>query len=238
MISTFRNLFVRIKWDGSLSKCLVHSYYYTTLFSRLCFEMKSAPRWDVTVNPIKKESSQLVGKDLGPSIQYSRDLAASALNGEGTSKGNFQYKGLMKRAMCIEKKHSGIPTSTLTCPLHHGELETRKNIKPSSYAVSQTAIPSPVLLSMHPSIQPFIHLLLSIQLFVYLSISSVYPSIYSTSCKEIQYRCSILQTTRCKSKPMVSKYLEISCEKNQIKPYFQDCVLNFTRERAWNAKWA
>lgn len=76
--------------------------------------MKSAPRWDVTVYPIKKESSQLVGKDLGPSIQYSRDIAASALNGEGTSKGKFQYKGLMTRAMCIEKKLSGIPTSTLT----------------------------------------------------------------------------------------------------------------------------
>lgn len=91
---------------------------------------------------------------------------------------------------------------------------------------------------MHPSIQTFIHLLLSIQLFVYLSISSFYSSIYSTSCKEIQYRCSVLQTPQCKSNPMVSKSLEISCEKNQIKPYFQDCVLNFTRERAWNAKWA
>lgn len=87
MISTFRNLFVRIKWDGSLSKCLVHNYYYTTLFCRLCFEMKSAPQWDVTKYSIKKESSQLVGKDLGKSIQYCRDSAASGMNSEGTSKG-------------------------------------------------------------------------------------------------------------------------------------------------------
>ena len=94
--------------------------------------MKSAPRWDVTVYHIKKESSRLVGKDLGPSIQYSRDSAASALNGEGTSKGSFQYKGLMKRAMCIEEQHSGLPASTLPCPRHRGELETRKNIKPPS----------------------------------------------------------------------------------------------------------
>lgn len=168
MISTFRNLFVRIKWDGSLSKCLVHSYYYTTLFSRLCFEMKSAPRWDVTVYPIKKESSQLVGKDLGPSIRYSRDLAASALNGEGTRKGNFQYKGLMKRAMCIEKKHSGIPTSTLTCPLHHGELETRKSIKPSSMqSASQPLHHLFFYPCIHPSNLSFICFCPSSCLFIY-----------------------------------------------------------------------
>lgn len=111
----------------------------------------------------------------------------------------------------------------LPAPRHGGELETRKNIQPPSMRSSQPATPSPVLPSrhpcMHPSNLPFI-CFCPLQLFVYLSISSFYSSIYSTSCKEIQYRRSILQTPRCKSKPMVSKYLEISCEKSQIKPYF------------------
>lgn len=52
MISTFRNWSVRIKWDGSLTRCLVHNYYYIPLFCRLCFEMKSALCWDRWQCPI------------------------------------------------------------------------------------------------------------------------------------------------------------------------------------------
>ena len=98
--------------------------------------------------------------------------------------------------------------------------------QPASHSITCPSIH----ISMHASISPSTHLLLSIQLFVYLSISSFNLSIYSTSCKEIQYRCSVLHTPRCKSKPMVSKYLEISCEKSQMKPYFQDCAQLYKRK--------
>lgn len=64
MIPTFRDLFVRIKWDGSLSKCPIHDYCYTTLFYRPHFEMKSAQQWDMTTYNIKNRSRQLLGKGL------------------------------------------------------------------------------------------------------------------------------------------------------------------------------
>lgn len=132
MISTFRNLFVRIKWDGSLSKCLVHNYYYTTLFCRLCFEMKSAPQWDVTKYSIKKESSQLIGKDLGKSIQYCRDSAASGMNSEGTIKGILDTKVWWKEWCALRNYILLSQPQTLPCPLHCRELLIRKGNKLSS----------------------------------------------------------------------------------------------------------
>lgn len=78
MTQTFRNLFVRIKRDGSLSKSPVYNYCYTRDFYRLHFEMKSPQPWNVTMYDIKKGSSQLTGKDLGKSIQYCKDSAAVA----------------------------------------------------------------------------------------------------------------------------------------------------------------
>lgn len=64
MISTFRDLFVKIKWNGSLPKCPVHNYFYTTLFWRPHFEIKSVQQWDVTTYNINNGPSQLLDQDL------------------------------------------------------------------------------------------------------------------------------------------------------------------------------
>lgn len=158
-----------------MSKCLVRDHCYATLSCRPHFEMKSVQQWDVTTYSVKKESSQLIGKDFGISSQYCKDSGDGDMGSSGTN-----YEGLLMKTEEGRKYALGHIFSPFPVCCTAGKV--LGFLYPTSQLASHLTTHPP---SIHPPNHPSTICPPSC-LFTYLSISSFHQSIYSTSIEEIQ----------------------------------------------------